>query len=73
MLTHIRHSQLQFTMQDYTILNDSLSGSESGASHKARQVPRAPLPATGVTSCAVKSVSLCCKFSYVASFGYTSF
>ena len=55
MLTHIHPSLLQFTMQDYTIFNDSLSGSESGASHKARQVPRAPLPATGVTSCAVAS------------------
>jgi len=55
MLTHIHPSRLWFTCETRPIFNDRLIPIQSPGPAKARQVPRAPLPATGVTSYAMAS------------------
>ncbi len=55
MLTHIRPSRLWFTCETRPILMTRFIPAQSPGPAKARQVPRAPLPATGVTSYAVAS------------------
>ena len=54
-LTHIHPSRLRFTCRARPLLNGAGNPAQSPGPAKARQVPRAPLPARGVTSYDVAS------------------
>ena len=56
MLTHIHPSQAWFTCRTRSIFNDTVYPAQSPEPVKTHQVPRAPLPATGVTLCSVTSL-----------------
>jgi hypothetical protein len=55
MLTHIHPSHIQFTCGHRSDFNGTVCPTQSSEPAKTRQVPRAPLPAQGVTLCSVAS------------------
>ena len=55
MLTHMHPSQPQFTCRTRPFFNGPVIPAQSPGPAKARQAPRAPLPAPGVTSRGVVS------------------
>ena len=51
MLTHIHPSRGRFTCRTRPVFNGAVDPAQSPGPAKARQMPRVPLPAPGVTSC----------------------